>query len=117
MSIKHPIISVTGSSGAGTTSVKDTFDQIFRREHVDAAYIEGDAYHRYDRVGMKQAIAKAASEGNDIFSHFGLESNLITELESAFKSYSERGTTRTRRYVHGDQPDAATGQPPGTFTP
>ena len=46
MSIKHPIISVTGSSGAGTTSVKRTFDQIFRREKIKAASIEGDAFHR-----------------------------------------------------------------------
>jgi phosphoribulokinase len=117
MSIKHPIISVTGSSGAGTTSVKMTFEQIFRRERVNAAYVEGDAFHRFDRLGMKQAIAKAVTEGNDTFSHFGLEANLIAELESAFKSYSETGSGRTRRYIHGDAPDPATGAQAGTFTP
>ena len=36
MSRKHPIISITGSSGAGTTSVKRTFEQIFHREKVNA---------------------------------------------------------------------------------
>ncbi len=32
MSVRHPIIAVTGSSGAGTTTVMKTFDHIFRRE-------------------------------------------------------------------------------------
>ena len=58
MSTKHPIIAITGSSGAGTTSVKNIFDQIFRREHVKAAYIEGDAFHRYDRQAMKEKMAE-----------------------------------------------------------
>ena len=40
MSARHPIISVTGSSGAGTTSVRNTFEQIFRREDVRAVFIE-----------------------------------------------------------------------------
>jgi phosphoribulokinase len=117
MSIKHPIISVTGSSGAGTTSVKRTFEQIFRREGVEAAYIDGDAFHRYDRAGMKKAIAKAAADGNDTFSHFGLEANLLTELEATFKSYSETGTGRTRTYVHSEKTSQKRGVPVGTFTP
>ena len=53
MSRRHPIISITGSSGAGTTSVKKTFENIFRRERVSAAYIEGDAFHRYNRIEMR----------------------------------------------------------------
>ena len=117
MSIKHPIISVTGSSGAGTTSVKKTFEQIFRRDGVKAAYIDGDAFHRFDREAMKQAIAEAASTGNDTFSHFGLEGNLAGELEATFKSYSERGTGRTRSYIHSDHEGQHLGAPAGTFTP
>jgi phosphoribulokinase len=117
MSIKHPIISVTGSSGAGTTSVKMTFEQIFRREKVEAAFIDGDAFHRYDRIGMKQAIAKATSEGNDTFSHFGPEANLLAELEGTFKSYSERGTTKTRHYIHNEAEARQHGAAIGTFTP
>ena len=117
MSISHPIISVTGSSGAGTTSVKNTFDQIFRRERIDAAFIEGDAFHRYDRTGMKQAIAQAAQQGNDTFSHFGPEANLLSELEATFKSYGESGVGRTRRYLHSKPAADAVGRQPGTFTP
>ena len=35
MSEKHPIIAITGSSGAGTTTVQHTFEQIFRREGLE----------------------------------------------------------------------------------
>lgn len=117
MSIKHPIISVTGSSGAGTTSVKMTFEQIFRREKVTAAFIEGDAFHRYDRAGMQAASEKAAAEGKAAFSHFGLEANLIEELEATFKSYGAKGQGRFRRYVHDEAQAAREGVPAGTFTP
>ena len=84
MSAKHPIISVTGSSGAGTTSVRQTFETIFRREHITAAFIEGDAFHRYDRAEMERAMAEAKKRGNSQFSHFGLEANLLEELEDVF---------------------------------
>ena len=39
MSVKHPIIAITGSSGAGTSTVTRTFQNIFRRESVTAAII------------------------------------------------------------------------------
>ena len=91
VSTQHPIISVTGSSGAGTSTVKHTFDQIFRREGITAASIEGDAFHRYDRVEMRDAIADATSEGNDHFSHFGPEANLLHELEGVFHTYAANG--------------------------
>src|SRR5579885_1426627 len=116
MSARHPIISVTGSSGAGTTSVKKTFEQIFRREHVKAVYIEGDAFHRYDRAGMKRAMAEAAAKGDHHFSHFGPEANLLPELEAVFRQYAASGTGRTRHYVHDDEEAARYGVPPGTFT-
>lgn len=61
MSRMHPIISITGSSGAGTTSVMRTFDQIFRREGVNAAFVEGDSFHRHDRAGMTAAMAEATT--------------------------------------------------------
>ena len=80
MSVKHPIISVTGSSGAGTSSVKKTFERIFRREKVTAAYIEGDAFHRYDRVEMKRVMADEEKKGNRHFSHFGPEAKLLQNL-------------------------------------
>ena len=117
MSIAHPIISITGSSGAGTTSVKRTFDQIFRRESLDAAYIEGDAFHRYNRAEMRTRLAEEPSRGNKHFSHFSPESNLFEDLEATFRSYAETGTGKTRTYVHDDAEAAEYGVPPGNFTP
>ena len=116
MSTRHPIISVTGSSGAGTTTVRHTFDQIFRRQEVNAFCIEGDAFHRYDRVSMKEAMAEAASNGNNHFSHFGPEANLFGELAEVFRQYGETGTGRVRRYVHDEEEAKLYGASPGTFT-
>lgn len=117
MSRLHPIISVTGSSGAGTTSVMRTFDQIFRRESIDVAFVEGDSFHRYDRAEMKAAITDAHARGDHTFSHFGPESNLFGELEELFRSYGETGTGKIRRYLHDETEARPYGQEPGTFTP
>jgi phosphoribulokinase len=117
MSAKHPIISVTGSSGAGTTSVRRTFEQIFRREHITAVFIEGDAFHRYNREEMNTALAEAAAKGNPTLSHFGEQANLLQELELLFKTYGEIGTGRARHYVHDPIEAEVYGSPPGTFTP
>jgi phosphoribulokinase len=116
MSVKHPIISVTGSSGAGTTSVKRTFEHIFEREGITASYIEGDAFHRYDRVDMKRVMEEEGKKGNDHFSHFGPEANLLNELEGVFKSFSETGSGKTRHYVHDEEEAEKYGSQPGTFT-
>jgi phosphoribulokinase len=116
MSQRHPIISVTGSSGAGTTTVRHTFEQIFRREKVDAVYIEGDAFHRYDRVTMRRVMVEAEESGNRHFSHFGPEANLFAELEETFRSYGASGSGRTRHYVHNQEEERKWGAPPGTFT-
>lgn len=117
MSRSHPIISVTGSSGAGTTSVMRTFAQIFRREELNVAFVEGDSFHRYDRAEMKAAIAAAHDRGDHTFSHFGPEANLFEELRDLFQSYGETGTGKTRRYLHNDEEAEPYGQEPGTFTP
>jgi phosphoribulokinase len=117
MSRKHPIISVTGSSGAGTTSVMRTFDQIFRREGVNAAFVEGDSFHRHDRVSMKAAMADAQKRGDHTFSHFGPEANLFDELEDLFRTYGETGTGKYRKYLHDEAEAAPYGQEAGTFTP
>ncbi|ORA26953.1 phosphoribulokinase [Mycobacterium aquaticum] len=116
MSAKHPVVVVTGSSGAGTTSVMRTFEQIFRREDVNAAFVEGDSFHRYDRAGMKQEMARALNEGDHTFSHFGADANLFEELEALFRVYGETGSGKVRKYLHDDQEAAPYGQPPGTFT-
>lgn len=117
MSARHPVVAITGSSGAGTTSVMRTFEQIFRREHVDAAFVEGDSFHRYDRMAMKDEMAKAVAKGDHTFSHFGPEANLFQELADLFRAYGETGTGRVRKYLHNDEEAAAHGQEPGTFTP
>ncbi|MEO7337156.1 MAG: phosphoribulokinase [Caldimonas sp.] len=116
MSIKHPIIAITGSSGAGTTSVTRTFENIFRREGVRAAIVEGDSFHRYDRQAMKVAMAEAEARGNRQFSHFGVEANLFTELEALFRDYGESGTGQSRKYLHNAEEAAPYDQEPGTFT-
>lgn len=116
MSTAHPIISVTGSSGAGTTTVKHTFDQIFRREGIKAVSIEGDAFHRYDREAMKAELARRTGTGDMTFSHFSYEANELEELESVFRTYGETGRGRTRHYVHDHKEAERYGVPPGTFT-
>ncbi len=116
MSKKHPIIAVTGSSGAGTTTVKRVFDNIFRRENISAAQIEGDAFHRYGRIEMKERIAQADREGKPM-SHFGPDCNEWEELERQFKAYGKTGRCRTRFYLHNASEAAPFKQDPGTFTP
>jgi phosphoribulokinase len=112
----HPIIAATGSSGAGTTSVMRTFDQIFRREQLRAAFIEGDSFHRYDRLTMKQRMAEALARGEHTFSHFGPDANLFQELEGLFSGYAENGRGKVRKYLHDEQEAAPYGAKPGTFT-
>jgi len=117
MSAKHPIIAITGSSGAGTTTVMRTFQHIFRREGIKAAFIEGDAFHRYDRKEMRARLAEASAAGNNHFSHFGPEANLFAELEALFRAYGETGSGRVRKYLHDADEAAPFKQEPGTFTP
>ena len=116
MSAKHPVVVITGSSGAGTTSVMRTFEQIFRREGISAAFVEGDAFHRYDREKMKVAMAQEMVRGNRHFSHFGPAANLLEELETLFRDYGEAGTGQIRHYLHDAAAAECHGRPPGTFT-
>jgi phosphoribulokinase len=109
VSARHPVIAVTGSSGAGTTSVSRTFEQIFRREGVRAAFVEGDSFHRYNRAEMKERLGEAIERGDHYFSHFGPDANLLAELEELFSVYGETGRGRVRRYLHD-------GVQAGTFT-
>ncbi|MHB8353081.1 MAG: phosphoribulokinase [Burkholderiales bacterium] len=117
MSRKHPIIAVTGSSGAGTTTVMNSFKHIFRREAIHAQVVEGDSFHRYDRLAMRAQMKAEEAKGNDNFSHFGPDANLLEELETLFKSYSASGTGKVRRYLHDAGEAAPYKQEPGTFTP
>jgi phosphoribulokinase len=116
MSVTHPIISITGSSGAGTTSVQRVFEQIFRREGVTPAFIEGDAFHRYDRAEMKAVMQAEAEKGNNHFSHFGPEANVFDKLEATFRDFSKTGICSYRHYIHNECEEEMYGSPPGTFT-
>ena len=116
MSKKHPIISVTGSSGAGTSTVKHTFDQIFRREGVTAVSIEGDAFHRFDRMAMKEELARRIEANDMSFSHFSYDANELERLEDVFRTYGETGGGKTRHYVHDDDEAEKYGVAPGKFT-
>ncbi|WP_436643329.1 phosphoribulokinase [Microbaculum sp. FT89] len=116
MSQKHPIISVTGSSGAGTSTVKHTFDQIFRREGVDAVSIEGDAFHRFNREEMRAELEARVAKGDHTFSHFSYDANELKQLEAAFREYAETGNGRTRTYVHDEAEAEVWGVEPGRFT-
>ncbi|MFX0578115.1 phosphoribulokinase [Nocardia nepalensis] len=117
MSVKHPVVAITGSSGAGTTSVTRTFQEIFRREGISAVIVEGDSFHRYDRNEMKLAMAEAEQNRNLTFSHFGEEANLLKELETLFRDYGETGVGSVRKYLHDEFEAKPYGQPAGTFTP
>jgi len=117
MSAKHPVVAITGSSGAGTTTVTRTFEHIFRREGIRAAVIEGDSFHRYDRKEMKAKMAEATAGGGEHFSHFGPDANLLEDLEALFRTYGETGTGKARKYLHDAAEAAPFKQEPGTFTP
>ncbi|MDR5775027.1 phosphoribulokinase [Caballeronia sp. LP006] len=117
MSTKHPIVAVTGSSGAGTTTVMKSFTHIFRRERINAQIVEGDAFHRYDRLGMREALKQSERDGLQNFSHFGPEANLLEELQQLFATYGETGGGKFRRYIHDDAEAARFKQDAGTFTP
>jgi phosphoribulokinase len=122
MSKRHPVVAVTGSSGAGTSTVKRAFEHIFAREGIVPAVVEGDSYHRYERGPMKEAMASAVARGEN-FSHFGPEANVFDKLEELFKAYGETGQGMRRYYLHSveeaDQHNGRLGTnlEPGQFTP
>jgi len=122
MSKKHPVVAVTGSSGAGTTTVKRAFEHIFYRDGINAAVIEGDSFHAFDRKEMKVEMARAAEEHRNL-SHFGPEANRFDLLEELFATYGESGRGKKRYYIHSqeeaDHHNARLGTnlDPGQFTP
>ncbi|MGR8921674.1 MAG: phosphoribulokinase [Gammaproteobacteria bacterium] len=115
MSERHPIVAVTGSSGAGTTSVKTAFEHIFGRVGLNPAIIEGDSFHRYDRAQMAREVERAAARGETL-THFGPAGNLLAELETLFRTYAENGSGKRRNYVHTNEESTLYDTPPGQFT-
>ncbi|MEE9303000.1 MAG: phosphoribulokinase [Thiotrichaceae bacterium] len=123
MSKQHPIVVVTGSSGAGTTFVKRAFENIFRRENINPAIIEGDSFHSLSRTEFKVEVEKAEALGNNNFSHFGPEANDFKALEKLFSDYGNTGIGQKRYYLHNDDEAAehnkrlGCNQDSGEFTP
>jgi len=116
MSKKHPIVAVTGSSGAGTTTVKRALEHIFYRDGISAAVVEGDSFHRYNRVEMRSKVAEGLS-------HFGANANHFDKLAELFKTYGETGMGKKRYYLHSQEEAdehnsrLGTNNSPGEFTP
>ena len=117
MSVKHPIIANTGSSGAGTSTVMQSFQHIFRREKLNAQIVEGDSFHRYDRMAMRAEMKAQEEAGNRNFSHFGPGANLLEELQALFVAYGKTGGGQVRKYLHDTGEAEPWKQAPGTFTP
>jgi len=85
MSAKHPVISVTGSSGAGTSTAKVALEHIFRREKVTPAVVEGDCFHRFDRYEFREKSKEFEAAGKRL-SHFSDEANLFDKIADLFRS-------------------------------
>ena len=117
MSQKYPVVAITGSSGSGTSTVRDSFQHIFTRDSINANIIEGDAFHKYERDEMDALIKKNFKNYNVNFSHFSPDANLLGELADNFKTFGETGTYKTRRYIHTEEEARIYGQKTGTMTP
>ena len=116
MSVKHPIIAVTGSSGAGTTTVCNAFAEVFRREKITSFFIEGNSFRRYNREKMREFVTESMQRGRPV-SHFGPEANLFDRMEGVFQEYSRTGSCLYRKYAENLEQAEALGVPVGTFTP
>lgn len=116
VSERHPVIAVTGSSGAGTSTFMQVFERVAHQLDLNIAFVEGDAFHAYDREHMQAAVSRARIRGEN-FSHFGPQANLLDKLEALFANYGRKGTGKRRRYLHTESEAIEAGQPVGTFTP
>jgi phosphoribulokinase len=115
MPLKRPVVAVTGSTGAGLSTVRHAFKTIFRRLEVNAAIVHGDAFRRYTEPEFAAQLAAARAGGRNL-SWFGPECNHFAELETFFKTYSETGSGVVREYAHNAERAATLGVPVGEFT-
>lgn len=98
MSKQHPVIAVTGASGAGTTAVQQAFKEIFFRQKINAAFVQGDGFLRYSETESEKIISQALADEKPV-SCYGPELNDFARLESCLQSYSEKGHCTTRARV------------------
>jgi phosphoribulokinase len=116
MSLKHPIIAITGSSGAGTTTTTNAIRHIFRNLKVNSASVGGDSFHRFTRPEMEVEIRKAQEQGRHV-SYFGPHANDFELLSKLFVEYGDTGKGQHRQYLHSFDEAVPFNQMPGTFTP
>lgn len=123
MSTNHPVIAITGSSGAGTTTVKKAFEHIFKRKNINPLVVEGDSFHMYDRKAMKENVKQQEAKGNRYFSHFGPDANHFDKIHETFLEYGKNGECQRRYYLHSEEEAVehnkrlGTNLSPGEFTP
>ncbi|WP_428604641.1 phosphoribulokinase [Sedimenticola sp.] len=115
MSIKYPIIVITGSSGSGSNRVSDVFRHIAWREKIRHLVVDGSAFHRYERDEMALKIEEACADGRYL-SHFSPEGNRLDLLESLFREFASDGTGKFRHYLHTEDQALEYRQAAGTFT-
>ena len=116
MSKKHPIIAITGSAGAGTTTVRHVFSDIFRRQGVAPQIIKGDCFHRHEKPEMDRLIYESVERGKPI-TYFGPEANLFEKQEAVFAQYAKTGSAEIRHYIKDEDDALEFGHPIGSFTP
>jgi phosphoribulokinase len=116
MSANHPVVAVTGSSGAGLSTVRHAFKDICRRLGIKPALVHGDAFRRYTERQFTALLEEARTSGRHI-SWFGPECNHLAELESLFRTYGEAGSGIVRDYAHNAKHAEELGVETGEFTP
>ncbi|MDH5483966.1 MAG: phosphoribulokinase [Gammaproteobacteria bacterium] len=115
MSVKHPIVAIAGASGAGTTAVQQAFREIFFRQGINAAFVEGDSFFKYELPEMCKLMDKYARTDKPV-SCYGPELNDFSALENLFREYSTQGTGRIRHLVT-EEKASLFDTPVGHFTP
>ncbi len=116
MSLKHPIIAVTGSTGAGLSTVRHAFKDICHRIGVKPALVHGDSFRRYTESQFSALLEEARVSRRRI-SWFGPECNHLAELEALFRTYGETGSGILRDYAHNETHARELGVLVGEFTP
>ncbi|MDD5388273.1 MAG: phosphoribulokinase [Gallionellaceae bacterium] len=99
MSKQHPIVAVTGSSGAGLSTIRHALKFVFQRLGITPAIVHGDGFRRYTEPQFAALLDEARVSGRRI-SWFGPECNHFQELETFFKTYGECGSGVYRQYAH-----------------
>jgi len=115
MSKKHPIIALTGSAGAGTSTLKTVIHKLFLRKNINPTFVQGDSFRQYDFDAWDEVFAEYADRGQFI-SHFGPEANEFEKLETLFKSYGVSGTGDIRHYLQTSTLASKYKKPKGCFS-